>query len=633
MRKLKNFIALCVGTIIIVSIIALALNFIVVPKVQAFYTSNRTFLDNTLVEQAKLELPMAVLRNLEQQVDSDKVITDKHIEAFEKNKASLCEILGNMNVQYSLLEENFEALNIWSLGRHATLIDEMHMLLTSLEATTGVFLPKLSNTTLDAIHNEALEVLLTDQEEDLMALATKGKALELEMANDVALVVNIIVVALIVVLFLLSYVLIRYVRGDLKYMMRSLEIISKRQYTSSELTALKPFFDEEEQMMAFVTDVVNQKKFATEIRDIVSKCYLIDEVIEVLFEKLQERMFIDRLGIAFVDYDKGKITAEHSVLKNGILSLSTGFEQDISSSSLRHLIQSGEPIIIDNLEAAFHQKPTSPSLALLRKEGMYSNMAIPIKIGQAVFGILFFSSRSQSFFGEQEKAIGEDIVDEIAPLLNKSYFTKIIFTRITSSFSELVEGKDASTGEHIERMVRYGVLLANGVRRKHRKGYELSERDVLDLERHASSHDIGKVAIPDAILKKPGKLTKEEWDIMKTHATVGADIFKHLREGLMRFDPEFFKTAEDIARSHHERWDGTGYPLGLSGESIPLVGRIVAIADVFDALTTKRVYKDAFSFEKAVEIILEGSGNHFDPFLVEVFVENLPSFKAIYMSK
>lgn len=633
MRKLRNFIAFCVGTIVTVSVIALILNFIVVPKIQEFYMFNRTALDTTIVEQSNLELPMAVLRNLEQQVDGQKALTDKHIIAYEKNKAMINDSLSQMIIEYGLLERSFSDLDRWSLGRHASLIGEMNGILETLKETTKAFLPLIQDTKLETIDSVSLVALYDKQQELLLELAEKGKMIESEIANDVAIVVNVIVIALIVVLLLLSYVLIRYVRGDLKYMMRSLEIISKRQYASEELTALKPFFHEEEQMMAFVTEVVQQKKFASEIRDIVSKCYLIDEVIEVLFAKLQERMLIDRLGIAFIDYEKGKITAEHSVLKNGIVSLSAGFEQEIASSSLRHLIHNGESIVIDDLEAAFHQKPTSPSLALLRKEGMYSNMAVPIKIGQAIFGVLFFSSRSRGFFGEQEKAIAADIVDEIAPLLNKSYFTKIIFTRITSSFSELVEGKDASTGEHIERMVRYGVLLANGVRKKHRVGYELSERDVLDLERHASSHDIGKVAIPDAILKKPGKLTKEEWEIMKTHATVGADIFRHLREGLMRFDPEFFKTAEDIARSHHERWDGTGYPQGLSGESIPLVGRIVAIADVFDALTTKRVYKEAFSFDEAVDMILEGAGSHFDPFLVEVFRENLPSFKAIYMSK
>jgi len=170
--------------------------------------------------------------------------------------------------------------------------------------------------------------------------------------------------------------------------------------------------------------------------------------------------------------------------------------------------------------------------------------------------------------------------------------------------SRAAEYKDEDTGEHIVRMSHYSAAIAD------RMG--LQRRTVESILYAAPLHDIGKIGIPDRILLKPGKLEPEEWEIMKQHAVIGAGILKHSDSGVIRL-------AEIIALSHHERWDGSGYPQGLAGEEIPLAGRIVAIADVFDALTSKRPYKEAFPLEKAFQIIEEGRGSHFDPTVVDAF--------------
>jgi putative two-component system response regulator len=135
-------------------------------------------------------------------------------------------------------------------------------------------------------------------------------------------------------------------------------------------------------------------------------------------------------------------------------------------------------------------------------------------------------------------------------------------------------------------------------------------------------HDVGKMGIPDAILLKPDKLDPDEWEIMKRHTVLGGKI-------LDGSSSELLQVGDTIALSHHEKWDGSGYPKGLSGEGIPLMGRIVAIADVFDALTSKRPYKDAFPNEKALQIMEEGKGKHFDPALLDVFLENLGEIENI----
>jgi putative two-component system response regulator len=168
------------------------------------------------------------------------------------------------------------------------------------------------------------------------------------------------------------------------------------------------------------------------------------------------------------------------------------------------------------------------------------------------------------------------------------------------------ESRDEETGEHIDRISERCYEMA--------KALGMSENEA-ELLRHASVlHDVGKIGIPDRILLKPGKLDPDEWEIMKTHAEVGASI-------LAGSSSPFLQAAEEIARTHHERWDGSGYPSGLAGEEIPLSGRICAICDVYDALLSERPYKRAWPPAEALAEIRKQSGSHFDPGLVEVFLE------------
>ncbi|MGC8115783.1 HD domain-containing phosphohydrolase [Metapseudomonas otitidis] len=172
------------------------------------------------------------------------------------------------------------------------------------------------------------------------------------------------------------------------------------------------------------------------------------------------------------------------------------------------------------------------------------------------------------------------------------------------------EYKDNETGLHVIRMSHYSRILARAL------GW--SEADCDDLLNAAPMHDVGKIGIPDAVLRKPGKLDADEWAVMRQHVSIGAKIIGEHPSGLLRM-------AQRIALTHHEKWDGSGYPNGLAGEDIPIEGRIVAIADVFDALTSERPYKQAWPVEEAVAFLREQSGQHFDPDLVELFIQQLPA--------
>lgn len=197
-------------------------------------------------------------------------------------------------------------------------------------------------------------------------------------------------------------------------------------------------------------------------------------------------------------------------------------------------------------------------------------------------------------------------------------------------FAMLVENKDDSTGGHIRRTSEYAVLIAKKLR-KNAKYKAVITKDYIDhLDQSAPMHDIGKIGIPDAILQKPGKLTDEEFDKMKEHPVIGGkiieDTFGHL------FDGEYEHMAYQVAMYHHEKWNGKGYPTGLSGTDIPIEARIMALADVFDALVSKRCYKDAFTYDKAFTIIEESLGEHFDPELGAVFLSCRPQLEGLYDS-
>ena len=196
------------------------------------------------------------------------------------------------------------------------------------------------------------------------------------------------------------------------------------------------------------------------------------------------------------------------------------------------------------------------------------------------------------------------------------------------TMASLAETRDNETGNHIKRTQHFVKRLAQQLRQHPQHAEWLTERHIDLLFKSAPLHDIGKVGIPDNILLKPGKLDPAEFEIMKTHATMGRDAITRAEQELGHEVP-FLSIAKAISLSHHEKWDGSGYPRGLAGEAIPLPARLMALADVYDALTTRRVYKPAFSHEVSCRIVCEGRGTHFDPDVLDAFVAVQDDFRDI----
>ncbi len=234
----------------------------------------------------------------------------------------------------------------------------------------------------------------------------------------------------------------------------------------------------------------------------------------------------------------------------------------------------------------------------------------------------FFDREAQykALIEEQNKNLEARVKDQVK---------QISETQMAAIFamSKLAESRDPETGEHLERMREYCRLIAEKLAQKVKYENIIDQEFIDNIYAASPLHDIGKVGIPDSVLIKPGRLTDQEWEIMRTHPIIGANTLRAVDE--QHPGNQFIKVGIAIAEYHHERWDGTGYPHGLAGEAIPLEARILALGDVYDALTSQRCYKKAFSQIKANEIIRSSSGTHFDPDIVNIYVEYEEEFTKI----
>lgn len=273
----------------------------------------------------------------------------------------------------------------------------------------------------------------------------------------------------------------------------------------------------------------------------------------------------------------------------------------------------------------------------------------------SIFTIILFQSKSLYIEKRKKTSVSMCLVAVIAIVIIQSIFNEVLMTSLAVTltivsvylvmenptvkelktyheemvmgFATLVENKDNSTGGHIRRTSMYVEIIARELR-KNKKYHDIITRDYMEnLKKAAPMHDIGKIGIPDVILQKPGKLTDEEYQTMKSHPEIGGKIIKDTFGHL--FDEEFEEMAYQVAMYHHEKWNGKGYPSGISGKDIPLCARIMAVADVFDAVSAKRCYRDAMPFEKCIDIINDGREKDFDSDVVDAFMNRIDDVKAI----
>lgn len=241
-----------------------------------------------------------------------------------------------------------------------------------------------------------------------------------------------------------------------------------------------------------------------------------------------------------------------------------------------------------------------------------------ISIGAATAACLYLCVSITANLDQYKNDLERDVATKTAALVKHNERMMNLQNNVIIGLANLIESRDGETGGHVKRTAKYVSMLAKAAQSAGYKSDMLTDEYIELLERAAPLHDIGKIAVSDMILKKPGKLTDEEYDIMKTHASLGGKMIRDVIGGIE--NEEYVQIAEDIASYHHEKWDGSGYCAGLSGDKIPLCARIMALADVFDALVSERYYKKAFTLDEAFGIIEESAGKHFDPTLAELFL-------------
>jgi HD-GYP domain-containing protein (c-di-GMP phosphodiesterase class II) len=224
-------------------------------------------------------------------------------------------------------------------------------------------------------------------------------------------------------------------------------------------------------------------------------------------------------------------------------------------------------------------------------------------------------------------AMEADMAEQMRDIRHYADATAKMQNGLIITMADLVENPDFDMSSNIQRTAAYARIIVEGLKKKGYYAEKITPQFISDVIISAPLHDIGKVNIPDTILNKPGKLTEEEFEVIKTHAVYGRKIIERAIDTIQ--GESYLKEALNMAAYHHERWDGKGYPEGLHGQVIPLSARIMAIADVFDALTSERVYKSAYSFEKSMDIIQEGSGTQFDPKCVEAFMDSMTDVKIV----
>lgn len=247
-------------------------------------------------------------------------------------------------------------------------------------------------------------------------------------------------------------------------------------------------------------------------------------------------------------------------------------------------------------------------------------------VAASVFA-LFYCYRLAKNLDNYRTKLEEEISARNRELLENKEKTISIQNNTIIGMANLIENRDGDTGEHIKRTSKYVELLAKEARKHNYHSEILTDHYIDLLIKAAPMHDIGKIAVKDSILKKPGKLTGEEFAEIQSHAAEGARIIRDVLGNIE--EKEYVEIAASVAAGHHEKWDGSGYPLGQKGEEIPLCARIMAIADVYDALISKRCYKNAMSPDEAIAIIKESAGSHFDPTLAQIFIEQKEEIKKI----
>lgn len=485
---------------------------------------------------------------------------------------------------------------------------------------------KTSTEAINYINNHDEELLKYCDEITQEMITIQKQNSNRDMNTLLALLAAVIILLIISIFQLQKYII--FPLNELYEGINSMGLLKISKSTSA------PTKNEVIPIIAQINESVEKLNKLVELISHINQDISFDETLNYIYKSFSSFIPYSHIGIALLK-DNGKVLeASYGISDSELEELPKkllGVRAELSRTSLESIILNGKPRVINDLDKYTGNRITEYNKILI-DAGIKSSITLPLKLNKHPLGIIFFSSVEKNIYKEEHVIFLSSLADSIAISFNKNIFIDELSYSSVLALAKMAEARDEDTGDHLERMKKYSKLIAELLVEDHIYEDVISIRFIKDIERYSPMHDIGKVGIRDGILLKPGKLTYDEFEEMKNHAIYGAEVLRTAENNINKQNTSLFHIGIEIAEEHHEKWDGSGYPYGKLGENIPLSARIVAVADVFDALTSKRPYKKAFSFEESFEIILEGRGKHFDPKIVDTFEKHKRDILKMYRS-
>ena len=365
------------------------------------------------------------------------------------------------------------------------------------------------------------------------------------------------------------------------------------------------------------------------LTDRINQATNVDTMLRFVFEEFRSFIPLDWLGLLVFDEQR-----EHFLLQRVVSDISTGLHEGdsfvASGSMLAMALSEARPLHVPDLVTLARENPQAQFAEQLAQDGRRSALFYPLGSAGEWGAILAFAVDREAAYNRDHLEFLHNIAAQIGHGFEKTVVTESLVVSAVTGLAKLAENRDPETGDHLVRMALYSAIVAEELGTEDAFSERIDADYVRDIQRFAPMHDIGKVGVADHILLKPGRLDADERREMERHPAIGGEVLRRCEMQMNEVGHSVFWMGIEIAEAHHEKFDGSGYPHGLSGENIPLSARIVAVADVFDALTSRRPYKEAWSVERALEYIVSESGGHFDPAIVAALQRGLPRVLDVY---
>lgn len=355
----------------------------------------------------------------------------------------------------------------------------------------------------------------------------------------------------------------------------------------------------------------------------------LDAMLDLALVEFRRFSPVDWIGVLFEEEALGVLRLER-MAGIDLVTLCEGESFPVSDKVLADVAHNRQAFSITDLSAYGSANPEAELAQRLASAGLGSALYLPLVRERSGGGVMVIAACSSAAYNDESTEFFGNIAGQVGHILEKTVVVEGLVVAAVEGLAKLAESRDPETGDHLLRMTRYSAVLAEELGRTGPYRDRITAATVRDVLRFAPMHDIGKVGIADTILLKPGRLDAAERQEMERHPTIGGEALRRCEAQMNLLGHSIFRVGIEIAECHHEKFDGSGYPAGLAGEDIPLVARIVAVADVFDALTSKRPYKDAWPVDKALTILDEAAGTQFDPAVVAAFRRALPQVLEIY---